>query len=328
MRKLNSLSNILIALIKKDLSHRDINYLIELAQTYAFTYLKYRYKNLRKVFLADDVTVDELAIEAIAPLFERDENGIFIKLKSAFESWQPPIETEEKAHFFLNRMVGKSVEKYVYELLRDSNPFFSKILDSVNYQIEKQGYKKKQILGTTFIVKDGYIKEIGCLPDSLFLNELPPDLFYGMSCVIQKLFDHIKSNTEYVAAIPLNALVLRIKKLKAFNFNFSDRVEFASEVTIDSMLNDALKNTLEKLRGSYSDNGKLSSQEICGIEKAIRNITLDIEDGGINPGLHKYFLEQFPSLALNDYENKYQNIFENLYKFLKKEIADQLKEGI
>jgi hypothetical protein len=89
-----------------------------------------------------------------------------------------------------------------------------------------------------------------------------------------------------------------------------------------------LRNTAKKLRGSYSDNGKLSSEEICGIEKAIRNIALDIKDGRINPGLHKYFLEQFPMLTFNDYENKYQNIFEYLYKFLKKEISDQLKQGI
>jgi len=328
MKKQTFLLNILHSIKNKEVSRSEINNLIERAQNYACTYLKYRYKNLHKVFLAEDVTLDELAIEAIAPLFERDGNGMFVKLKSAFENWKPPIETEEKAQFFLNRMVAKSVEKYVSELLRDSDPFFSKILDSVNYQIEKQGYKKKQILGTIYIIENEDQKRISCLPDNQFINDLPSDFFQEMNSIIPKLLNHIKADTDYEAAIPLNALILRIKKMSASNFSFSDRVEFASGVNLDSMLNEALRNTVEKLRGSYSDNGKLSSAEICGIEKAIRNIAVDIKDGGINPGLHKYFLEQFPLLTFNDYENKYQNIFEYLFKFLKKEIVDQIKEGI
>ena len=328
MKKQISILNIFNFVTHAEVSRYEINHLIELAQSYACTYLKYWYKNLHKVFLVETATLDEIAIDSIAPLFARDENGVFVKLKHAFENWQPPIETEEKALFCLNRMVAKSVEKYVSELLRDSDPFFSNILDSVNYQIEKQGYIKKQILGTTYIIENENQKRISCLPDNQFINDLPSDFFQEMNSIIPKLLNHIKDDTDYEAAIPLNALILRIKKMRASNFSFSDRVEFASGVTIDSMLNDALKNTVGKLRGSYADNGKLSSAEICGIERAIRNIAVDIKDGGINPGLHKYFLEQLPLLTFNDYENKYQNIFEYLYKFLKKEIADQLKEGI
>jgi hypothetical protein len=236
MKKLTFLLNILHSIKNKEVTRSEINHLIELAQSYTFTYLKYRYKNLHKVFLAEDVTLDELAIEAIAPLFERNENGVFVKLKNAYENWQPPIETEEKALFFLNRMAAKSVEKYVSELLRDSDPFFSKILDSVNYQISRQGYSKKQILGTTYIVEVSSDIMIGCLPNIQLVNELPSDLFQEMNSVIPKLFDYIKSNSEYAAAILLNALVLRIKKIKTVNFNLSDRVEFASGVTIDSLL--------------------------------------------------------------------------------------------
>lgn len=328
MKNTDSALRILLSLCDSHISHHELNHLIEIVQNYAHTYLKYRYKNLHKTLAADDLTLDELAIDSIAQLFERDDDGNFTKLITAFNNWQPPIETEEKALFFLNRIVAKSVEKYVSEILRESDPFFSKVLDSVNYQVEKQNYKKKQILGTAFIIEGDYIKKIGCLPDSRFINELPSDLFQEMNSVVPKLFHHIKAKTDYEVAIPLNALVSRIKKIRAFNFNFSDKVEFENQMTIDSILNKALNFTVERLHESYSEKGKLSNQETCGIEKAIRSIAIDIKDGGINPGLHKYFLEQFPSLTFNDYEIKYQNIFEYLYKFLKKEIASQIKDGI
>lgn len=328
MKKSCSVLKILLSINDGESSRHVINLLIELAQSYACTYLKYRYKNLSKILMGEDVTIDELAIESIAQLFARNDEGVFIKLKGAFENWQPPIETEENAVFFLNRMAAKSVEKYVSELLRDSDPFFAKILDSVNYIIEKQNFKKKNILGTTFIIENDSFRKIGCLPNSQFINELPAELFQEMNVLIPKLFNHVKNNSSYEAAIPLNALVLRIKKLRTSAFIFSDKVEFTSDISIDFMLNNSLNLTIKRLRESYSKKEKLSVQEVSGIEEALRSITLDMKDGGINPGLHKYFLEQFPELTLGEYESKYKNIFEYMYKFLKKAIAVQLKEGI
>ncbi|MDP2303431.1 MAG: hypothetical protein Q8N03_13525, partial [Ignavibacteria bacterium] len=118
-------------------SRSEVNHLIELAHSYAYSNLKYRYKNLSRVLMSEDSTLQELAIDAIAPLFERNENGELTQIIKAFNNWTPKIKTEEQAIFFLNRLVAKSTEKYASELLRQSDPFFSKILDSVNYLINK-----------------------------------------------------------------------------------------------------------------------------------------------------------------------------------------------
>lgn len=328
MKDCTHIVSILIALHDNRVSKVQINLLIETAQSYAYTYLKYRYKNLNKLFLSEDLTLQELAIDSIAQIFERDDEGKFIKLIDAFDNWQPPIETEEAALFFLNRMAGKSVEKYVSELLRDSDPFFSKILDSITYYIEKNAYKKKQILGTTYIVENDSKLKIGCLPDGQLLADIPSELFQDVSTILPKLFEYIKTNTSYEVAIPLNVLVMRIKKLKTSLVYFSEKVEVSKDIIIESILDSAFNSTMEKLRESYTQTGKLSAEESCGIEKAIHSIILDMRDGGINPGLHKYFLEQFPKLTPRDYETKYQNVFEYLYKFLRKEIAVQIKDGI
>jgi hypothetical protein len=297
-----------------------------MAQKFASSYLKYRYKNLHKVFLAEDVTLDELAIDAIAPLFERNDDGVFVKLKTAFENWQPPIETEEKAQFFLNRLVSKSIEKYASELLRDSDPFFSKILDSVNYQIEKHGFKKKQILGTTYIVDDENPKRIGCLPDAQFILELPVSLFLNSSIYISSIFNFLRNNADKEIAIPLNALVHKLKMVSTSINNFNNKVELSNEFSVDSILENAFKATIKKLDESYMNKGKVSVSEKIRIEKALLTISADLKDGGINPGLHKYFLEQFHELNFDGYRNKFQNVFEYLYKEFRKEIIRHLNE--
>lgn len=192
MKTAYSILGILQSICENKSSHSEVNHLIELSQSYAYTYLKYRFKNLSKILMTEDVTLQELAIEAIAPMFERDEAGVFIKITKAFNDWEPKIDSEEKGTFFLNRIVSKSVEKYVSELLRQSDPFFSKMLDSLNYLIEKQNYKKKQILGTTYIVEDENVKKIGVLPDNKFMYELPIEMFSENNKMFPELFNYLK----------------------------------------------------------------------------------------------------------------------------------------
>lgn len=146
--------------------------------------------------MSEDVTLQELAIDAIAPLYERDETGTFIKITKSFNEWEPSIDSEEKAVFFLNRIVSKSTEKYASELLRQSDPFFSKILDSINYIIEKENYKKKQILGTTYIVEDENVKKIAALPDCQFMYELPIEMFSDNNRMLPELFNYLKKQNR------------------------------------------------------------------------------------------------------------------------------------
>jgi hypothetical protein len=325
MKSNYSVLGILTSICGNKSSRSEVNNLIELSQSYAYSYLKYRYKNLSKILMSEDVTLQELAIDAIAPLFERDDEGSFIKIIKAFNNWFPIIETEEQAVFFLNRLVAKSTEKYVSELLRQSDPFFSKILDSVTYLIESQNYKKKQILGVSYIVENENIIKMGALPDSKFINELPIELFNENKSVISEIFEYIKTNTDKTSAIPLNALVMKIKQVRSSDLILPESTNDNNFTEIESITKKAIEVTINKMDVSYLKKGKISPEEANSIKDAIESIVFDMRDGGINPGLHKYLMEKMPDLTSEEYENKYQNIFEYLFKVLKKEIAEQLK---
>ena len=307
----------------QNVNHSKLNQLIELTQSFAFTFLKFRYKNLNRVLLGEDITYEEMAIDAIAPLFERDDSGTLVRIKKAFLKWNPKIETEEQAYFFINSIVAKSTEKYVADLLRDSDPFFSKILDSLNYLVEKQGYIKKQILGTTYIIENKIIK-LGTLPSTQFVYELPLSLFANPQKMLKDIFTYINDNSDNTAAIPLNALTIKLKKIRSFNFEMNELIGFNSEVEIETVISNAIEVAYNKLEDSYLMKNKIDEVESRAIKKALYNISKDLRDGGINPGLHKYLIEEFPSLRFSDYRMKYQYIFEYLFKVLKKEIIRQL----
>lgn len=316
---------ILQAVSNHSVDHSGLNYLIELTQHFAGTYLKYRYKNLSRLLLVENVTLEEMAVDAIAPLFERDNKGLLKRINNAFRNWSPSIDTEEQALFFLNKLSAKSAEKYISGLLRESDPFFSKILRSINYIIKSRGYSKKQIMGTTYIVTESTL-DISRLPSHQFIYDLPAYLFISSKDFISKVFRYIKEDTDKAEAIPVNALVIKIKKTGAQEFFLNFNTEIENDLEIKSIVDQAVSVTFDKLDSSYLNKKKIDQSDADALKKALQKIIIDLQDGGINTGLHKYLIEEIPSLSIEDYKKKYQNIFEYLYKVLKREITSQMKD--
>ena len=149
MRKSIKIFDALIQCDQKD----SINQLIEICQTIALSYLHFNYRKVYKFLQNENLTIEEFALDAIAPLFIRDKNEQNISIQIDFNNWHPEIKTEDDALFFLNKIIASRVEQHIYSFLKEEDPFFSKILDSVNYLIKSQGYKKTQSYGKTYIIK-------------------------------------------------------------------------------------------------------------------------------------------------------------------------------
>ena len=100
----------------------------------------------------EEKSMQDLAIDAISSMFIKNGNETFPICKS-FEEWIPAIENEEDAIYFLNKLTACRVEQHINKCLKESDPIFAKILDSINYLLKKHQYKKLRILGQVFIVK-------------------------------------------------------------------------------------------------------------------------------------------------------------------------------
>ncbi len=120
----------------------ELNHFIEKLFIIAESYLNYRYYRIKKIISPDHVTLEEAAIEAIVPLFMPASNNNHFTLLDELRKWNPPVESENDASFFINKVIEKRVEQHIARMLRDADPFFSKILDSVNYLIRRQKVQK------------------------------------------------------------------------------------------------------------------------------------------------------------------------------------------
>ncbi len=318
--------NIINLLIEID-SQISLNSLIETCHKIALSYLHCNYRKIYKFLQNEELSFEEFALDAIALLFVREKEDQNISIKTSFNNWQPAIKTEEDALYFLNKIVACRIEQHIYSLLKEEDPFFSKILDSVNYLIKSQGYRKSQSLGKTYIIKSD--DEIS---DTLFISQqefenLPAHLFTNRKELFSNLINYLQTETRFVSAIPLNDLIYKLKHI-----NFSEYVLIeSSEITrkqfeIDEIIDFALKSALKKLDNSYTVKGKLSNSESNSIKSALTDISSDLKNGGINPGLYDYLSHYIKDLSKEAYKDNYHNILEYLVRVTKSVIADNLKE--
>jgi len=302
-----------------------LNSIIEKSYHIAAKYLHYHQKKIINLLSREEITVQELAIDSIAELFIKSENVDINLLQQTFLSWRPAINTEEDALFFLNKVVAGKVEQNIFKLLKAEDPFFSKLLDSINYLIKQNEFKKIHFLGKTFISETELNSFDGKFITPEAFDKLPSELFTPKQYALRAILNYLKAETNYNPAIPLNDLVCRLKQI-----NFSDYLSVDYEnvlpkkIEIKEFIDIGLKAVNEKLNAAYLNKDKLTEQEVFAIKAALKEMAVDMSNGGLSPGLYGYLSPHISGLTELMYKEKYHNILEYLLKVMKSKIAEEL----
>lgn len=303
-----------------------LNSVIEKSYRIALKYLQFHRLKITKLISNQNLTLQELAIDCIAGMFVKENNSELISLKLTFNNWEPEIVSEDDCIYFLNRVVASRVEQHIFKLLKEADPFFSKLLDSTNYLIRTCGYSKVCFLGKTFITETAEAEFEKCFISNEEFEKLPIALFQNKKTLLAVLFDHINNETDYNPAIPLNDLINRLKHI-----NFSEYLvnEFVNnefkKIEVKEIVDDGFNFVMDKLLNSYLEKGKLDSKEKNAFELALKEMSIDLSDGGINPGLYQYLSPHLAGLSETEYKSKYHNTLEYLLKVMKSKIAEQIK---
>lgn len=310
--------------VRKDpFNRKAINSLVETSYNIAFHYVRANTQKIYKRLNIEGETLEEMSIEAITPLFVQTADNHLQIIKS-FEHWESGIKNEKDALYFLNKIITRRVNQHIAHILKITDPFFAKIYDSINYLIKKSDYKKQNYFGTVFIVE---CKISGNTIDNLEFEKLPFNLFSNKDMLIQNLLDFIEKETEFFPAIPVNALVKKIKHISFEEFvKLEDSSNHLLKYELKEMVDAGLNDAFEKLNYSYRQNNKLNSREVESFRLALNDIATDLKNGGLKPGLYEYLKFNMPELERNLFHLKYQNIMEYLLKIMKKKVAEELRK--
>ena len=312
----------ILELLKDSVANKKaLNLLIENCFKIAIHYVKVNSKKVFRQLNDESESVEDIAIDSIAPLFISNSNNE-LQITRIFRKWGNNISNEQDALFFLNRIISRRVSQRITHILKEADPFFAKIHDSISYLIKKDGLKKQNYFGTTFIIE----KKIKySVIDSDTFNSLPVNLFINQDKMIGNLLHYIENETEYFPAIPVNSLVKKIKHISFDGYlQSNDSAGYLLNYEMKESVNLGLNDAKQKLNYSYSKNSKLTETEIKLFESTLNDIAFDLKNGGIKPGLFEYLKFNMPELERDLFHMRYQNILEYLLKIMKKRVAEEL----
>jgi hypothetical protein len=320
---------IIQSLKEKGPSLLEISFLFKFCSEIAYRFLFNKYEKIKDQISFAGLTIEDVAVDSITDLFIRNKYNNNYEIRNSLLRWELPVENEIHAFFFLNKVVTQKVDQYIIGLIKQSDPLFEKIFKSVNYFIAKKGYAKIQYVGTNYIVKGNNSvinKKVISLNEFQKLSE---DLISeSIEVSIYNLFNYIEIETNFFPAIPLNEFVRLLKKRYCNERNKLDIINNnlpEDNLIIEEMLGEGLRKAIDKINNYYLHKNILTNTEVGTIKSALKDMVIDLRDGGINRGLFLYLEPYIPGLTKELFNKKYQSILDYLLWIMKESIAEELR---
>lgn len=281
-------------------------------------------------FLQDKISLTDIACDSVTPLFIRTKSGD-LPIRKALLSWDKQIIDEASAHYFLYKIISGRIEQETSKKLKEADPFFGKILRSFKHLVDTGRINELSWFGIVYLTPVECTNVSQKLINPEQIENLPSELFQGASqSIITKLFSYLSEETDFFLAIPLNALVRKIKHVNAtflkqeqsgvLNESFEDNLD------IQSIVNHSLASVNQRIENFYVKKGKFNPAESEIIKKVVEEFSLDLRDGGISRGLFEYVNSYMPELTKAHFYDRFHQPIDYLLRLLKKEIADRLEE--
>ncbi len=325
----NKSNSILFVLRTNDASRSSVNLLVEKCYKLARTHISQNFNKIFNLASKWDLKNEDVAVDAISNLFIINEKRGALNIFVSFNRWSDNIDSESDAYYFLNKIVETTVNQHINKLLKEGDPLFSKILDSISHQIKKNEYVKIKHLGRTYVAKSN-----DNLNDIQYVEIEEVEHLYFNSILKQKellnyIFDYFERLQECEVALPLNAVVTKITDFHKNTFEppVQKNVNYIEELFIDEVIENTRVKIVSEIYSGYLDKNKINIYCANILEKTIINILNDIRDGKKIIGLYKYLNHVAPEIDQEVYNAKFQNILEYLYKKLKIHLLALLRKN-
>jgi hypothetical protein len=130
-----SLRENLLAVLGGKCKSNQLNAIINLCVALALELLS-RKSNRRKISSVQGMEEKDLAYDSIADLFQRDDEGCFVRLEAYFGSFDLNAVSDEELLVYVRRLVYARVNQALFRMYQEVDPVFSKILRNVKVAVQ------------------------------------------------------------------------------------------------------------------------------------------------------------------------------------------------
>lgn len=319
--------NCLELIRQNKVTHQVISVLYNSCYKISLKTITKKYSAGNHIFINNETTIENIAADAIAPLFSCSGTDNIIGIKKSLEQWEKQIDNEAGADFFIHKIVWSRVAQHITKLLKETDPVFRKIHASLKHFIDKNGYNRIHYFGVVYITKPDCRTIVGCVVPNEEIENLHADYFKGKyDYVLESIFRYIENDTGYFPAVPLNALVRKIKLIN--NNDFFDPAStytlphYGESMDIDKILESSLNKIFMKMGEYYSKSQKIEDIVLEKYKLVLKDTAEDIKNGINSRGLYDYLKFHMPKLTRDDFYAKHHSQLNYLVSLFKKYIIE------
>ncbi len=343
-----------------DYSQAQLVQYINWAQKISLGYLKYQEVTGKRISgerLNTEIELGDLAIDCIAELFSRDENGSFPQLKKYYETKFAELEniTDSDVLILTRRLIVRKTKQELSRIFRERDPEGAKIVRNIKVAIrssEKLSFFQE--MGREFVFyKNGfhYNPEENIQNKELlqYLRKTKPPIteeilhsqflqIYNpgdsISNSIKKILELVYNNTESQNYLAIDKIVKLLRSLKFESYKEKLNSEGHVSTPIDNLENKEIEGYIEivmdeiseKIQKQYVDSGKLSEEKSTTYTKALKDVLYDLIQKKDTSSYYRNLKHYLPELSQKEYRNNERSVFEYLAKVAKRNFRKQLKE--
>jgi len=358
--KNQNLTQLVRKICKGDYCQAELVSFINLAQKISLSYLKYQEvlgKRISGERLDTEVELDDLALDCIAELFSRNEDGQFEQLKRYYEPKfeENPDITEPEVMVLTRRLIVKKTKQELSRIFRERDPEGAKIVRNIKVAIRNcdklyvfnelgkdyifytNGYtiESKDVQWNTRLLK--YLRK-GASPipedvlQSHFLDVYNPN--DSMATMVRKLLQSIHSLEDYQNYVPLDSIVKLMRNMKMDSFRERMAEEESVQTPLDHLESKEIESYIDvvmeivwgKIESQYLRTGKLDNNRGEIYHKALRDVLYDLIQKKNNSSYYRNLKYYLPELTQREYRQNERSVFEYLAKVAKKEFRKHLEE--
>ncbi len=320
-----------------------VNEFVHLCHKMALAYLRTKILSDRYSKKQFGINLDDLALDVIADIFARDNNGKFVEIHKYFKQLGDlSVFSDDEIFTSLRRLVLGAANVRFFNIYGELDNALSKIIRNIKLTLKNHSsvitfvHNQENFLAPRNT--ENLLLDLPFIPEEI----LSPEFYDRVSSksslrdMLTAIGDVLKEQKNYKKIASLIEVALFIKEAYATDsLNKMGNEEISAEEMIfndqiKSIAQEIVSNLKTQYSSRYVEKEKLSKTEIAAIFKATEEILINqfcLGDG--DPATYYNTLhKQMKNLDKEIYSGKYRVILEYLAKMARNQMSDILKDEL
>nr|BDD47193.1 hypothetical protein 4 [Balneolaceae bacterium] len=315
-----------------------VGYFVRHCKNIALVYLKSKVASGNYYLNEVNDSLEDLAWDCIADLFERDEQGNFVELETYFNDIDAQALSEEELKIKTRRLVFSKVNDGLFRIFGNYDSSLSKIIRNLKNAASQLDLLVRRIDTTNHVVFQADPADSKPLMPQEFIEiKLCHRLSAKMNMVeVMKEIKIIFNNQElYRNTYPLVELA-RIIRRTYVNSHGKIKSQVLPKKPIllngelQQFLEEAIDRYHEQFYQTYVNKEKISEDELDAYIHAIRNILRHkyITESKLGDGYFDNLKQHMPELTKSNYRDNHRQYLEYMVKLVRRDMIRRIKKVV